>query len=99
MNRLFDDVDFADSKAAFHSATSAERPAGPAHREVTETDDTVRIMAELPGMDEKDVEVLMHDGALTIRGETKSETEDKARSFSPNRNRYGLAASIMGNAP
>jgi HSP20 family protein len=33
-------------------------------------------------MDEKDVEVLMGDGVLTIRGEKKSEIEDKERAFS-----------------
>ncbi len=33
-------------------------------------------------MNEKDVEVLMGDGALTIRGEKKSEVEDKERAFS-----------------
>ena len=47
-----------------------------------ENDKDVRISAELPGMDEKDVEVLMGDGVLTIRGEKKSEIEDKDRAFS-----------------
>jgi len=36
----------------------------------------------LPGLDEKDVEVLLGDGVLTIRGEKRSEVEDKGRSFS-----------------
>jgi len=49
---------------------------------VSETDKDLRISAELPGMDEKDVEVLMGDGVLTIRGEKKSEVEDKASAFS-----------------
>ncbi len=35
-----------------------------------------------PGLEEKDVEVLMGDGVLTIRGEKKSEVEDKERAFS-----------------
>jgi HSP20 family protein len=42
----------------------------------------VRISAELPGLEEKDIEVLMGDGVLTIRGEKKSEVEDKERAFS-----------------
>ncbi len=50
--------------------------------EVSDTDREVRITAELPGMSEKDVELLMEDGVLTIRGEKKSETEDKDRGYS-----------------
>ena len=33
-------------------------------------------------MDEKDIEVLVDNDVLTIRGEKKSETEDKDRRFS-----------------
>ena len=50
--------------------------------EVEETDTGYRITAELPGLDEKDVEVTLADGILTIRGEKKSEVEDKQRHFS-----------------
>ena len=50
--------------------------------EVNATDNEVRVSAELPGMDEKDVEVLVNDGVLTIRGEKKSEAEDQGRRFS-----------------
>lgn len=39
-------------------------------------------MAEVPGLEENDVEVLLEDGVLTLRGEKKSETEDKDRQFS-----------------
>ena len=46
------------------------------------TDNEIRVSAELPGMDEKDVEVLVNDGVLTIRGEKKSEAEDQGRRFS-----------------
>jgi HSP20 family protein len=50
--------------------------------EVKETENEVRIIAELPGMNEKDVELLVQDGVLTLRGEKKSETEDKDRGWS-----------------
>ena len=80
MNRLFEDVFRGfDGGLPFRGLG---RTGGWPHLEVTETDNAVRISAELPGMDEKDVEVLMNDGMLTIRGEKKSEIEDKARSFS-----------------
>ena len=50
--------------------------------EVSEADNRLKVAAEIPGMDEKDVEVLLDDDALTIRGEKKAETEDKERGFS-----------------
>ena len=36
----------------------------------------------MPGLDEKDVEVELADGVLTIRGEKQTESEDKDRLFS-----------------
>ena len=47
-----------------------------------ETDSEYRIHAELPGLDDKDVEVLLQDGALIIRGEKRVQTEDRHRVFS-----------------
>ena len=40
------------------------------------------MSAELPGLEEKDVEVLLEDGLLTLRGEKSSTTEDRERQFS-----------------
>jgi HSP20 family protein len=78
MNRLFDDV-----FNRFESVPSlfGRMPAWP-NVEVTASDNEARISAELPGLDEKDVEVLVSDDVLTIRGEKKAETEDKERRFS-----------------
>ncbi len=50
--------------------------------DVEETDKEYRVSAELPGLDEKDVEVPLHDGVLTLRGEKKVESEDRNRSYS-----------------
>ncbi|HZY12804.1 MAG TPA: Hsp20/alpha crystallin family protein [Beijerinckiaceae bacterium] len=77
MNRLFDET-FRDFGAP---SLSGRMPAWPSV-EVTETDKDMRVAAELPGLEGKDVEVLMEDGALTIRGEKKSEVDDKERQFS-----------------
>jgi HSP20 family protein len=54
---------------------------------VNDTDKEVRVTAEVPGMNQKDIEVLVHDGILTIRGEKKTETEDRDRGWSERR--YG----------
>jgi HSP20 family protein len=78
MNRLFDDFwrDFDGNDA------SLTRSFGFPHVEVSETDRELKVEAELPGMDEKDLEVLLDNGVLTLRGEKKSETEDKNRRVS-----------------
>ncbi len=77
MNRLFDEAFRGfDSPALF-----GRMPAWP-RIEVTEGDQDIRVAAELPGMDENDVEVMLADGVLTIRGEKKHEADDKERQFS-----------------
>jgi len=76
MNRLFDDAlrDFG---------MPGRRMAGVwPHIEVKETDDGYRLMAELPGIDEKDVDLSLDNGVLTLRGERKSETGDERRGYS-----------------
>ena len=45
------------------------------HVEVSENDDEVKVVAELPGIEEKDVEVSLQEGMLTIKGEKKSENQ------------------------
>lgn len=50
--------------------------------DVAETEKEISISAEIPGLEEKDVELLLSDGSLIIRGERKSEIEDKDRQFS-----------------
>jgi len=82
MNRLFDDVFRGFDMAPFGTLGGMGRMAGWPQVEVVETDKSIRVSAELPGLDSKDVEVLMHDGVLTIRGEKKSEIEDRERAFS-----------------
>lgn len=57
--------------------------------DVAETDDALEISAELPGMEEKDVEVTFSDGVVTIKGEKKSETEEKKKDYYRSERRYG----------
>jgi len=46
------------------------------HLEINETDDELKLVVELPGMEEKDIEVTLCQGVLTIRGEKKLESND-----------------------
>ena len=67
--------------------------------EFSETDKEIRVTAEIPGLDENDVEVMLDDGVLTLRGEKKAETEDKDRQFSERyygrfERRFGLGREV-----
>ena len=77
MNRLFDDVfrGFDDSRLL------AGRSGWPS-MDVEETDKEYRVTAELAGLEERDVEVLLQDGLLTVRGEKKLESENRNRTYS-----------------
>ena len=67
MNRLFDDVFRGFDIAPFGSDRSFERTMGWPNIEVNETDKQVNVIAELPGLEEKDMEVELADGALSDR--------------------------------
>jgi HSP20 family protein len=49
--------------------------------DMTETNDAVDILAELPGIDAKDVDIAVEGDTLTIKGEKKSEKETKDKNF------------------
>jgi HSP20 family protein len=57
--------------------------------DIAETDKEVKVIAELPGMDEKEVEVTLVDGALQIRGEKREEHEENKRDYLRSEVRYG----------
>jgi HSP20 family protein len=80
MNRVFDRF--------FHGVPSlwtegGEWPAGgfSPRVDVSETDNDIRVTAELPGLDEKDIEVSVTRDALTIRGEKKEEKETRKEGY------------------
>lgn len=82
MNRLFDDVFRGFDVTPSGADRFFDRAMGWPNIEVSDTDKEVKISAELPGLDEKDVEVELANGVLSIRGEKRIETEDRDRLFS-----------------
>jgi HSP20 family protein len=60
--------------------------------DVTESDTELRIEAEMPGVDEKDVEVTLTDNVLTVRGEKKAEREEKKKDYHLVERSYGSYA-------
>ena len=67
---------------------SAARLSAPAV-DVVEKENEFRITAELPGLDEKDIEVSVADDILTIRGQKKEEREEKDENYHLSERRYG----------
>jgi HSP20 family protein len=98
MNRLFDDFwrEFEGVRTSLAPSSGFPRV------EVIETERDVKVEAELPGMEEKDIEVTLHNGVLTIRGERQSEAEDKHRRVSERyygqfERRIALPAEVEGD--
>lgn len=74
MNRLFDEVFHGAGMSLMRDDGGMLMP----QVNVSETDKEIRVTAELPGVERKDVDVTLDDDMLTIRGEKKLEkTEDK----------------------
>lgn len=57
--------------------------------DVTETDREIRVRVELPGVEEDDLEVSLDGDLLTIRGEKRTETEDRSRDYYRHECYYG----------
>ncbi len=56
---------------------------------VAETKDAIEISAELPGIDDKDVEIKLANGTLTIKGEKSEEKEEEGKEYYLSERRYG----------
>lgn len=63
--------------------------------DVKEDDTRIMIEAELPGLDEKDVELTLRDHVLTIAGEKKSEKEEKKDNYHIMERRYGSFQRVL----
>jgi HSP20 family protein len=80
MNRLFDDVFGGFGLPSVLGPVLRQMPVAP-KIDVSETDNEIQVTAEMPGIDQNDVDVLLEDDRLIIRGEKKEEREDKDRNY------------------
>ena len=78
MDRLFDDFFTAPTLTRFggFGGAATNWPS----IDVKERNDELLVTAEVPGLTDKDVELFVDNGILTIRGEKKSEQEEKGYS-------------------
>ncbi len=72
-------------RAAAPETTSLVMPAV----DVVESEKSYEITAELPGMDEKNIEVKLGDGVLTIKGEKQESKEEKQKDYYRRERSYG----------
>ncbi len=74
----------------FKEMESWARPTALAPRvDVSEDEKAYEITAEIPGVEEKDVNVTLVNGRLTLRGEKKTEKEEKKKDYHMKERSYG----------
>ena len=49
--------------------------------DIFETDDEIKVVAEVPGMNKEDIKVSIQDNVLTISGEKKQDVEDTSKNY------------------
>src|SRR5580700_2928573 len=84
MNRLFRDSVAAEAHDQ-SLATSAFAPAV----DVYEDEHNITLKIEVPGIDEKDIDVRIENNTLTVHGERKFEKEEKEENFRRVERQYG----------
>jgi len=57
--------------------------------DISETPEAVQVVADLPGMKEKDIEVTLSDNMLTLKGKRESESEEKKKNYHRIERSYG----------
>lgn len=84
MDRLWDDY-FGSGRRALRPLPAEFAPAV----DVKETADQIVVKAEVPGMDAKDINISVTGDVLTIKGEKKSEREEKEENYHLVERSYG----------
>ncbi len=85
MNKLFEESLFHSGREKEDLTTGRWSPSV----DVMESEHEIVIKAELPGIELKDVEVLMKDNILTLRGERKFEKEEEKEDYHRIERAYG----------
>jgi HSP20 family protein len=89
MNRLFQEFNSGFDMAPLAGGGEAEIGTWMPRVNVSENEKEVVVSAELPGMEQKDIDVSLTRNTLTIKGEKKSETEEKDKNVFRRERVYG----------
>ena len=85
MNRLFQETYGTQSRSEGEGLTSSFVPAV----DIYEDEHNVTVKMEVPGIDQKDIDVRLENNTLTVRGERKFEKDEKEENFHRIERRYG----------
>ena len=88
VNRLFRDSYRGVNQDAGHDDSLATSSFSPAV-DVYEDEHKVTLKIEVPGIDEKDIDVRVENNTLTVRGERKIEKEEKEENYRRVERQYG----------
>lgn len=86
MNRMFDD--FLGEPFDLFGTSGGGNMFMP-QMNVSETEKEIIVTADVPGVEEKDLDISITKNELTIKGEKKSETEEKNKDFYRIERSYG----------
>jgi len=84
MDRLWDEY-FGSGRRALQPMEEAWLPAV----DVSESEDKITVKAEIPGMEAKDIDISMSGDTLIIKGEKKTEREEKEENYHVVERSYG----------
>src|SRR5580693_7810562 len=84
MNRLFRDSYGPEGREEALTTTSFAPPV-----DVYEDEHNVTLKIEVPGIDEKDIDVRVENNTLTVHGERKFENEEKEENYRRVERQYG----------
>jgi HSP20 family protein len=85
LTRWFDDIDTWFDTGFADLPEMTWRPA----IDIEERDGKYLVRADLPGLEKKDIHLVLRDGYLTLRGERKSEHEENKDNFHRIERTYG----------
>jgi len=87
MNRVFESFwnRFERSTASLDLPWTAST----ARSDVVETDDAIEVSIELPGMEQKDIELSLTGDALTIKGEKRIDRKEEKKGYYVSERSYG----------
>jgi HSP20 family protein len=86
VNRLFED--FMHGLAPRRGGERGESPWSP-DVDVKQANNEVVLSMDLPGVEDKDVEIVVRDDVITIKGERKSEKSEKGENYEVAERSYG----------
>lgn len=101
MNRFFDHI----APGFLPSLQGNANGVNVASVDISESEKEITVIADMPGMEEEDIDITLNDGVLTLKGERETEHESKDKDFLRVERSYGtfmrriqLPADIDDNA-